>query len=90
MSAINKALSQLAEKQPQDALGLQRAEVKPVKRRSVLPWVIGSFALSLAVGGWAISQQAPSLEREIILNSEQAVTGTPQQQRTISNDKGGI
>lgn len=59
MSAINNALSQLANDQSKSAMTISKAEVKPIKQRPVLPWVVGSFALSLAVGGWALSQQQP-------------------------------
>lgn len=69
MSAINKALSQLAENKPTGDLSIQRAEVKAVKQRSVIPWIVGSFALSLAVGGWAISQQAPALNSSEVVKS---------------------
>ncbi len=66
MSAINDALSQLAEKNSTTCSGLQRADVKPVKQRAILPWVVGSFALSLCVGGWAISQQDPQVISSIV------------------------
>lgn len=59
MSAINDALAKLAKQSSDSKMAITKAEVAPVKRRSVLPWVVGSFGLSLAVGGWAISQQAP-------------------------------
>lgn len=62
MSAMNSALSELAKEKSSSANGISRAEVAPVKQRAVLPWVVGSFGLSLAVGGWAISQQAPYSE----------------------------
>lgn len=60
MSAINSALSKLASDQSAQMGAISKAEVKPVKQLKVLPWVVGSFTLSLAVGGWALSQQAPS------------------------------
>lgn len=58
MSAINNALAELAAKKSSATKNITRAEVKPIKQRSVLPWIVGSFGLSLAVGGWAVSQQA--------------------------------
>lgn len=58
MSAINNALAKLANESPLSTVSIAKAEVARVKRRSVLPWVVGSFGLSLAVGGWAVSQQA--------------------------------
>ncbi|WP_425666117.1 tetratricopeptide repeat protein [Vibrio tubiashii] len=67
MSAINSALSQLADDKSNLAnKGICKANVQPVKQRAVLPWVVGSFTLSLAVGGWALSQQAPS---EVVVSS---------------------
>ncbi len=60
MSAINSALSKLASDKSTQMGTISKAEVKPVKQWKVLPWVVGSFTLSLAVGGWALSQQAPS------------------------------
>jgi len=60
MSAINDALSQLANGKSNLGTQIHKAEVQPVKKMAVLPWVVGSFTLSLAVGGWALSQQAPS------------------------------
>lgn len=63
MSAINNALSELSKSQTVSKSGLERAQVQVVKRTSALPWLIGGFTLSLAVGGWAISQQpVPVLE----------------------------
>ncbi|NVD07588.1 tetratricopeptide repeat protein [Vibrio sp. JPW-9-11-11] len=60
MSTINRALAKLSNQTTQQGVEITRAEVKPVKSRSVVAWVVGSFAASLAVGGWAISQQSPS------------------------------
>lgn len=60
MSAINNALSELAKEKSKLTVEISKAEVKAVKQKSVLPWVVGSFTLSLAVGGWALSQQSPS------------------------------
>lgn len=67
MSAINSALSQLAKDKSMTSQEIVKADVKPVKQRAILPWVIGSFGLSLAVGGWAISQQAPQTETSIVV-----------------------
>ncbi|KJY82043.1 MSHA biogenesis protein MshN [Vibrio galatheae] len=60
MSVINHALSQLASEQTKLTGEISKADVKPIKQRAVLPWVVGSFSLSLAVGGWALSQQSPT------------------------------
>ncbi|RJX70679.1 MSHA biogenesis protein MshN [Vibrio sinensis] len=61
MSAINNALSALSDKQSQVSSGVERAHIKPIKSASVLPWIIGGFSLSLAVGGWAVSKQAETI-----------------------------
>ncbi|USD32870.1 MULTISPECIES: tetratricopeptide repeat protein [Vibrio] len=62
MSAINNALSELADNQSTKQEQVVKANVKPVKQLKVLPWVVGSFGLSLAVGGWAISSQTPVID----------------------------
>ncbi|MEX0335043.1 tetratricopeptide repeat protein [Vibrio tubiashii] len=77
MSAINDALSQLANDKSTLAKGICKANVQPVKQRAVLPWVVGSFTLSLAVGGWALSQQAPS---QVTISS---ITPTDSQQQAV-------
>ncbi|GLT17110.1 MSHA biogenesis protein MshN [Vibrio zhanjiangensis] len=60
MSAINNALSELAKSRShQQPESVVKAHVKPIKQRRVFPWVMGSFALSLAVGGWTLSVQSP-------------------------------
>lgn len=58
MSEINRALSDIARKSTV-SIDLTQAKVAPVKQRAVLPWVIVGFSLSLAVGGWAVTSQAP-------------------------------
>jgi MSHA biogenesis protein MshN len=68
MSAMNDALSELASKKNSCSEGIVKAEVKPVKQRAILPWVVGSFGLSLAVGGWAVSQQ------EVVVSHPQALS----------------
>ncbi|EGA71789.1 hypothetical protein VISI1226_19439 [Vibrio sinaloensis DSM 21326] len=59
MSEINRALSELVNKSSTSITALTPAKIAPVKQRAVLPWVVGTFSLSLAVGGWAVSSQAP-------------------------------
>lgn len=61
MSAINKALSELAEKTSPSEL--TRAEIPNLSRSKPWLWLVAGFSLSLAVGGWAVSQgPAPSDE----------------------------
>ena len=57
MSAINTALSDLAKKQ--SASKIEAAHVPKVKTRSPWVWVLAGFALSLTVGGWAVTQSVP-------------------------------
>ncbi len=58
MSAINNALSQLSQSQTVAQSSIEKAQIPTIKRFSALPWLFGGFSLSLAVGGWAISQQS--------------------------------
>jgi len=62
MSVINNALSELAKKK--SATSIEAAIVPKVKTRSPLVWVVAGFTLSLAMGGWAISQ-GPTVEHSI-------------------------
>ncbi|WP_122053995.1 lipopolysaccharide assembly protein LapB [Vibrio sp. Evd11] len=62
MSVINNALSELAKKK--SATSFEAVVVPKVKTRSPLVWVVASFTLSLAMGGWAISQ-GPVIEQSI-------------------------
>jgi MSHA biogenesis protein MshN len=51
LSAINKALSELAEKTSPSEL--TRADIPNVSRSKPWLWLVAGFSLSLAVGGWA-------------------------------------
>lgn len=62
MSVINSALSELAKKK--SATSIEAAVVPKVKTRSPLVWVVAGFTLSLAMGGWAISQ-GPAVDNSI-------------------------
>ncbi|MEZ9397841.1 tetratricopeptide repeat protein [Vibrio splendidus] len=62
MSVINNALSELAKKK--SVTSIEAAVVPKVKTRSPLVWVVAGFTLSLAMGGWAISQ-GPAVEHSI-------------------------
>ncbi|MCE7635907.1 MSHA biogenesis protein MshN [Vibrio fluvialis] len=72
MSEINKALSQLATKHHATLEHIQAADVPAVTKRPAWIWAIGGFGLSLAVGGWAVSQQASVMAEPI-----QTSTGVP-------------
>ncbi|HHX8435766.1 TPA: tetratricopeptide repeat protein [Vibrio diabolicus] len=54
MSAINKALSELAEKTSPSEL--TRADIPNISRSKPWLWLVAGFSLSLAVGGWAVSR----------------------------------
>lgn len=62
MSVMNKALSQLADKQQSSLDPIEKAHVEPIKTRPIWVWMMAGFGLSLAVGGWAVSQQAPEVQ----------------------------
>ncbi|MCG9676381.1 MSHA biogenesis protein MshN [Vibrio chagasii] len=68
MSVINNALSELAKKK--SATAIEAAVVPKVKTRSPLVWVAAGFTLSLAMGGWAISQ-GPTADNSISTRDRQ-------------------
>ncbi|MCC5517676.1 MSHA biogenesis protein MshN [Vibrio splendidus] len=68
MSVINNALSELAKKK--SATSIEAAVVPKVKTRSPLVWLVAGFTLSLAMGGWAISQ-GPTVEHSISIRDAQ-------------------
>ncbi|WP_059021611.1 tetratricopeptide repeat protein [Vibrio coralliirubri] len=85
MSVINNALSELAKKK--SATSIEAAVVPKVKTRSPLVWVVAGFTLSLAMGGWAISQ-GPVIEQSIV---EQSIsTRDLQVQVSVVDDSNGI
>lgn len=65
MSKINQALSELARQANSTKQTLQPAAIPAVKSRPVLPWLIGGFALSMAVGSWSLSYQSPSIQASV-------------------------
>lgn len=68
MSVINNALSELAKKK--STTSIEAAVVPRVRSRSPLVWIAAGFTLSLAMGGWAISQ-GPSVDRSISTRDSQ-------------------
>ncbi|NOH32763.1 tetratricopeptide repeat protein [Vibrio chagasii] len=68
MSVINNALSELAKKK--SATAIEAAVVPKVKTRSPLVWIAAGFTLSLAMGGWAISQ-GPTVDNSISTRDRQ-------------------
>ncbi|WP_061019108.1 tetratricopeptide repeat protein [Vibrio splendidus] len=80
MSVINNALSELAKKK--SATSIEAAVVPKVKTRSPLVWVAAGFTLSLAMGGWAISQ-GPVIEQSISTRDLQV-------QVSVVDDSNGI
>ncbi|WP_332397109.1 hypothetical protein [Vibrio metschnikovii] len=81
MSVINKALSQLVAKQPNGLAGIERAKVAPVAARPAWVWALAGFAVSVAVGGWAVSWQATSLDAS---NGQHSLSVTANQAGQIS------
>lgn len=53
MSSINDALSKLTEKDKGTTSQIERIEVKPVRRFTIWPWLLGTFATLAALGVWA-------------------------------------
>lgn len=90
MSAINNALSELANSHSNQPEQVVKAKVKPVKQLKVLPWVVGSFGLSLAVGGWALSTQAPVVESQpltgVSVDKTVEVVVSPTSKSSVSSD----
>lgn len=66
MSAMNDALSKLAQAQRQSVVNLQPAQVAKVKRSRAWLWMVAGFAASLAVGGWAVSQQQAMVDQAAV------------------------
>ncbi|GEA52475.1 MSHA biogenesis protein MshN [Vibrio inusitatus NBRC 102082] len=60
MSVVNSALSKLAEKEKLQGQVITKAEVPEIKRSKPVVWLVGGFAISMAIGGWAVSQQETS------------------------------
>ena len=89
MSAINNALSELAQQRPTMA-SLEQAKVAKVKRSRAWLWLVAGFAASLAVGGWAVSQQQVTVSEQVstlttpIAFSEQEVPSPTQ--KIVTND----
>lgn len=74
MSVMNQALSQLVSKQGKTLDHIERANVAAVKSRPAWVWVVGGFGLSIAVGGWAVSQQASDVMPNVVVDSPLAST----------------
>ncbi len=64
MSVVNSALTKLAQQEKQGASNIERAEVPKLKKTSPVVWIIGGFSLSLAIGGFAVSQQQTQIQNE--------------------------
>lgn len=76
MSTINNALSELAKKESKVAI--EAAEVPKVKTRSPWIWIAAGFSLSLAMGGWAVSQ-GPIIESDsVALNTQAGSNAQPE------------
>ncbi|MPW36929.1 lipopolysaccharide assembly protein LapB [Vibrio sp. B1Z05] len=61
MSVVNSALSKLADNDKPQGQTITKAEVPKIKRSKPLVWLIAGFTISMAIGGWAVSQQEKDL-----------------------------
>ncbi|MEZ8825671.1 hypothetical protein AB6E04_15035 [Vibrio amylolyticus] len=73
MSHINQALSELSQKGQGAKVKIEKAQIEKVKSRPAIVWLIGGFSLSLAIGGWAVSQQSvvvgqPMLTKPLVIS----------------------
>ncbi|WP_193167425.1 MSHA biogenesis protein MshN [Vibrio navarrensis] len=66
LSEINQALAELASKK-QTTAQLQRAEIPHLPSSKPFLWLVVGFSLSLAVGGWAVTQS--STQQPALINS---------------------
>lgn len=73
MSVINNALTTIANKKPGSASTLQPANVAVVTSATKWGWALGGFAMSLALGGWAVSQQ----ENTVVTSLEEPMSISP-------------
>ncbi|CAH0526875.1 tetratricopeptide repeat protein [Vibrio hippocampi] len=72
MSAINKALSELNQQQDPSKLAIKKAEIPTSNRTPAFVWVGVGFAMSVAMGGWAISQADSPTMANLEPNIEQS------------------
>ncbi|MFA0051611.1 tetratricopeptide repeat protein [Vibrio breoganii] len=79
MSVVNNALSKLAEKEKPQGQAITKAEIPEIKRSKPIVWLVGGFAISMAIGGWAVSQQQTSVTN--LESSNEILTVTQAQQQ---------
>ncbi|PML35630.1 hypothetical protein BCT78_12010 [Vibrio breoganii] len=79
MSVVNNALSKLAEKEKPQGQAITKAEIPEIKRSKPVVWLVGGFAISMAIGGWAVSQQQNSVTS--LESSNEILTVTQAQQQ---------
>ncbi|MEZ9420154.1 hypothetical protein BCT45_04860 [Vibrio breoganii] len=79
MSVVNNALSKLAEKEKPQGQAITKAEIPEIKRSKPVVWLVGGFAISMAIGGWAVSQQQTSVTS--LESSNEILTVTQAQQQ---------
>lgn len=78
MSEINQALADLASKK-QTTAQLQRAEIPSLPSSKPFLWIVVGFSLSLAVGGWAVTQSTSMQEAPITTMAVSAPNVAPLQ-----------
>ncbi|MEZ9591028.1 hypothetical protein BCT94_05270 [Vibrio breoganii] len=79
MSVVNNALSKLAEKEKPQGQAITKAEIPEIKRSKPVVWLVGGFAISMAIGGWAVSQQQTTVTS--LESSNEILTVTQAQQQ---------
>lgn len=70
MSVMNNALADIAQKDVQRDVSLKKAQIKPVHSSRKWAWALGGFALSLCLGGWAVSQQGGFSQQSSLMAAE--------------------
>ncbi|GAM67514.1 MSHA biogenesis protein mshN [Vibrio sp. JCM 19236] len=85
MSVVNSALTKLAQQEKQGASNIERAEIPKLKKTSPVVWIIGGFSLSLALGGFAVSQQQTQIQNEQNDLVTTSVTLAPVENATFIN-----
>ncbi|MCR9388456.1 tetratricopeptide repeat protein [Vibrio metoecus] len=63
MSAVNQALAKSAKSNHSRLSSIERIDVAPSKTRPAWLWAVLGFGISLAVGGWSVSLQAPAISQ---------------------------
>lgn len=82
MSAVNQALAKSAKPNHSRLSSIERIEVAPSKARPAWLWAVLGFGISLAVGGWSVSLQAPAVSQTATTMVVQEDLPSPTQKTT--------